>query len=214
MEFVDRDTHPVRCVGPSLCWCAFPLFFYVVTTRSCHFGEPWHWSSESELPIQRRGGRNARVCRSGQSSFLWASKWCMMAHWKFLPLLHQHSQEFIHASLRITVNLGCLQLKIRSCVGVCPSSELLAAERWILLSAPSPIIVCSSAPAGGVVFPQDRGATGPLLLGIHGGLAEPRPSGLGSEGGAFEKGDCGRGVNDAAGVWNWMFFIFQVIGTE
>lgn len=80
MESVNRGTHPVGGVGPSLCWCAFPLFFYVVTTRSCHFGEPWHWGSESKLPIQRRGGRNARVCRSGQSSFLWAGKstWCYL----------------------------------------------------------------------------------------------------------------------------------------
>lgn len=57
--------------------------------------------------------------------------------WKYLPLLHQHFQEFIYADLRIPVNLGCLRFQIRSCVGVCSSSELVAEERWISLSAKS-----------------------------------------------------------------------------
>lgn len=57
--------------------------------------------------------------------------------WKYLPLLHQHFQEFIHTGLRIPVNLGCLRLQIRSCVGVCSSSESVAEERWISLSVNS-----------------------------------------------------------------------------
>lgn len=44
-----------------------------------------------------------------------------------------------------------------------------------------------STHAGGAVFPQDRRAAGLHLPGSHGGRdpAEPRPSGPGSEGGAF-----------------------------
>lgn len=61
------------CHTFSLLFCLIPFFFFI-TTRSCHFGKPWHWGGKSKLPIQRRGGRDARVCRSGQSSVLRASK--------------------------------------------------------------------------------------------------------------------------------------------